>query len=228
MHPSRRIAVAGAATIALALTAIVAPPASAANESRVTFVNGIAGKAIDICLNGQEAKSGLKYGAATSRVRDNGSYNVKVFKKDPRKCKGTKLGQTTIDLSFEDLTVVATKRFPKIIVFDDTTLTTAPPNGYIAWRNASDLGPVAIKYLFPTPIGPAVDPVWTKGDQFVTTLGPNQTYGILATRPDQAKILAGPKFQTVATGRRHEWILVGNKGKNAKIATFDRPFWAVP
>lgn len=216
------------ATMALAISALGAAATVAANESRITFVNGIPGTPIDICLKGKEVKSGLKSGHVVTKIRDNGSHKLKVFKKDYRKCKGTKLAEQNISLNFQDLTVVITKKAPKVEVFDNTGLLTAPGSAIVAIRHAADLGPATFKLIQKQPISPSLDPVWAKGDQLATPVGPGDEYEITATRPDQQKNLAIPKSQVTQDQRRHEWVLIGTKGKNAKIVPFSRSYWPVP
>jgi hypothetical protein len=222
-----KLLVAGA-TMALAVTALGATATMAANESRITFVNGIPGTPIDICLKGKEVKSGLKSGHVVSKIRDNGSHKLKVFKQDYRKCKGTKLAEQNISLSYQDLTVVITKTAPKVVVFDNTAMNPPAGQGFLVLRDAADLGPATFKYLIETPIAPALDPVWTKGDQLATPVGATASYGFTATRPDQFKHLAIPKYQIIQDQKRHEWILIGTSGKNAKIVPLSRSYWPVP
>ena len=60
MHTLRTLVI-GLAVTALAVSALAAP-VSAAPKTKLAIVNGIPGKAVDVCVNGREVKSGLRYG----------------------------------------------------------------------------------------------------------------------------------------------------------------------
>lgn len=227
MPKAGKLLIAGA-TLALAMTAFAGSATLAANESRITFVNGIPGTPIDICLKGQQVKYGLKSGHVTSKIRNNGSHKLKVFKKKAGGCNGVKLAEKTIPLNYQDLTVVITKKSPKVVVFDNTGAVVPPGASYLAVRDAADLGPVSFEYAVPVVLGPSLDPVWAKGDQLVAPYTIGVQFGVFVTRPGQVKDLATPKFQVLMDQKRHEWILIGTKGKNAKIVPFSRSFWPVP
>src|SRR5687767_14200533 len=64
MH--RRSLLIAAATVSLAIGALAAPAAAA--DPRVAFLNGIAGKTVDVCVGNNEVKSRLKYGKNAVRV----------------------------------------------------------------------------------------------------------------------------------------------------------------
>ena len=81
-----------AAVAALAISALGVPVA-AAGSGKVMIVQGRPGPAVDICINGKEVKSKLAYGKRTFRKLGAGFKKLKVYKKDPRRCRGKKLGQ---------------------------------------------------------------------------------------------------------------------------------------
>jgi hypothetical protein len=220
-----RLLIAGA-TLALAATTLGATSASAANESRITFVNGIPGVPIDICLKAQQVKYGLKSGHVTTKIRDNGSHKLKVFKKKAGGCNGVKLAETTISVSYQDLTVVITRGAPKVLIFDNTSYTTGVGGSVIVYRHAADLGPVAFHHVQSEIISPAADPVWLKGDESAFPFQPGRKIGLMVTRPGQTADLASPKYQISQDQRRHEWVLIGTKGSNAKIVPFSRSYWS--
>lgn len=75
---------------------------------------------------------------------------------------------------------------------------------------------------------PSLDPTWTKGDQFTSIISGGWDAEVHVTRPGQTKDLAIPKRQKIRDGYRAEWVLIGTKGKNAKIVPFRRAYWPVP
>lgn len=230
MDPTRKLASASL-MLALSLAAIAAAPAAAGADSRITFVNGVPGTPIDICLGGKEAKSGLRYGQQTSRVRDNGSWTLKVFKKDPRRCRGVKLAQMQIPLAFQDLLIVVTKKAPRLLVWDDTSLTIGSPGGYTVFRHAADTGDVSFKLrtiLTEAPYAPAVDPVWQKGDTNGFPVLPDSGHFVRVTRPDRTAGMTKRKIAMVEDQHRTYSLYVGSRNRNDKVVVFRKPFWVVP
>ena len=230
MHPTRRIIIA-CATAALALSSIGATSASAAADSRMTFINGIPGTPIKVCLNGKKAIHALQYGDYTSRVRDNGAWTLKVFKANPKKCRGTKLAQMDIPLNYQDLTIVITKKAPRILVWDDTPLTSAPGNGYLIWRHAAETGTVAFKYkltLPPLPLTPSLDAPWEKGDQAGGSSQTHYEWKTFVTRVDKSKRITKAKTQKISEQMRHQWVYIGTKHTNDRLVALSRGFWEVP
>lgn len=233
MHPYRKAMVV-TTLAALAATALAAPSAAIVGRGTIGVVNGIPGQRVDICIDNQEIRGNVRYGGRVVRTMFEGSKTVKVFKADPRPCKGVKLAQKVIDLTnLQDLTVVVNKQAPKVVVFDNTDLGaigipgTPYPGGFIAWRHAADLGDVSMKYLYAEPekpIGPApaADPVWREGDQIMEDVGEGTGLRLRATRPDADVTIAQSQFVTIEASRRYEWYLLGTKPKNAKFVVWSR------
>ena len=205
----------------LAVLTIGVPVAASSGKATIAIVNGIPGKKIDICINGKEVRSGLRYGAKTIVRRSPGKPLLKIYKRDARKCRGVKLMQRRITLvEHSDLTLVATKRAPKLLVFDNAGLGPLPAahDPEYAYRNASDLGAVNI-YVGPvSPVAPALaPPIFNKGDQLLGHTDLPDLRVILATYPGKFKPIAGPVAVYFKTLRRHEIMVVGTKPRNAKI-----------
>lgn len=226
-RPKSVIAAAIAAAICIAA---LAAPAAAAN-SRIVIVNGIAGKKVDVCLNGAEVKSGLGYGGRIVRTLADGSYVLKVFAKNTAICSGTKLAQKTITLASDDLTVVATKSAPKkVVVFDnaDINAATGPTQASIVFRHAADLGDATFHAQLMVPKvspGPslAADPVWAKTNEYSSIETTLWGWDVYVTRPNEVAELASAKIRTIQAGRRHEWLLLGKTEANAKVISYSRP-----
>ena len=223
----------GAATLALTLTAIGAP-VSAAGSGKVAIINGVPFKRIDVCVNGREIKSALPYGKQVFRKLKAGPKKIKFYKKDPRTCRGKRLATKSFPFpAGSDLTIVMTKSGPKVLIFDNAALI-APPlptdNVSLAWRNASDIAAVSLDRDFdvptPTPITPAVDPVWLKAD-VGESWGPLQAdvaiYTVVWTVVDTATVLAGPVATLISRGFRYEWIFIGTTPSNARMVVLKRP-----
>ena len=180
---SLRTLLIGGALTALIITVLGAPVAAADTKGTLAIVNGIPGTRVDVCLNGKELASGLKYaGKVLRNVVPTGTKFLKFFRRDPRTCRGNVMAKTQFPLGpGGDLTIVATKNAPRVVVFDNLGLGEIPPLGaplafsYIVWRHA---GEVAVNFKFrnwtpnpEVPVAPAVDPVWTKDDHEFSEIG---------------------------------------------------------
>jgi hypothetical protein len=218
---------------ALALTALSAPVAALDTKGTLAIVNGIPGRIVDVCINGNELRSNLGYGRVfTKDVVNPGNKNLRVYERDPRTCRGNMLAQESFLLDpGEDLTIVATKMSPKVVIFDNAGLGEIPPDGapigmgVIAWRHAAEIDAnfrySAVVQTPEVPVAPAADPVWTKGDTISGSLGPGAILRLRATKPEQSRTIA-VKQAEMRSNRRHEWILVGSKVRNLLFVYFER------
>jgi hypothetical protein len=230
--PKLKPIIAGAALTALAVTAIAAPAAAAPGKGTIGLVNGAPGGRVDLCINGKEIRSKTPWGGRRYRVLSPGDKKIKVFKADPRKCRGKLLGKKTISLAAgDDLTVVFTRKSPKFTLFANAIgdVPAAPgdplPYGLLYFRHAADLGDAAFKYQSagpPAPVGPSVDPVWTKGDEVSTTSPEGSSWRLRTTRPDKAWVFAQSPWIDFEASRRYEFILLGTTPKNARIIVWSR------
>jgi hypothetical protein len=226
--------IASAALTALAATAFAAPATAAPGKGTIGLVNGAPGSArVDLCIGGKEIRSKAKYGARTYRILSPGNKVIKVFKADPRKCKGKLLGKKTIPLTAgDDFTIVFTRKLPKFTVFSNprADVPAAPGDPILLavfyWRHAADLGNAAFKYqvaLPSTPTGPSVDPIWTKGDQVSSPQPSGASAKLRATRPNKSWVFAQSPWVDMEASKRYEWILLGDKPSNAKFIVWIRP-----
>jgi hypothetical protein len=239
MHRFKTCLIVGAAA-ALAITTSAAPASAAVSKGAIAVVNGIPGTKVDICINGREIKSRVKYGRRAFKLMTPGSKTLKVFKVDPRRCRGTKLGQKRFTLAANqrntpdgDLTIIVTKRRPKVVIFENGEYGQIPPTGdplgygIIFWRHAADLGPVdfRVRRWRPDPefpLRPAADP-FTKGDENFAAGGvPDPIWQVRATRVGETDSIAGPTKVAVADEHRYEVILLGTRPRNAKFVVLDR------
>jgi hypothetical protein len=226
-----------AAVITAALTiGVLATPVSAASGGKLAIVQGMPGKKVDICINGKEIRSALPYGGKVLRSLKAGPKVLKVFKKDPRRCKGRLLARQRLTFpAGSDLTVVVTKKRPwKVLVWDNDGLGEVPvpqPIAFIAYRHSADLGTIQFKTDFkvldPQPIepfGPASDYDFEKGQQArgYTGAGADLLRVIWVTRPGSSEAIIGPVFTRFFPDKRHEWILVGTTERNARLVRIVR------
>ena len=232
MHSLRKLILVVSLT-ALAVTALAVPASAASTKGVIGVVNGIPGVRVDICVNGNEIRSNVKYGGRTFKVMFPNSKTIKVRRAGPGKCKGAQLGQKTIALAAgDDFTVVFNKIAPKAVVFDNAGLGMIPPDGppivgasIVTWRHAADLGAATFKVVVGNPeipIAPAVDPVWVEGDELATALATGTLLLVRATRPDKNATIAKTPLITFGEGRRYEYYLLGRKVKNAKLIIWNR------
>ena len=222
----------GGAMAALA-AALALPAAAADTKGTLAIVNGMPGKRVDVCLNGDEIGSGVRYGGRVQRnVVGTGTKKLKVFRRDPRECGGGLLAKRSFSLGpGVDLTVVATSKAPKVVIFENTGWGEIPPLGppsalaYSLFRSAAGFG-VNLKWtaFSPgplTPLDPAADPVFLKGDEHVIFGGGNYISEIRATLPETPSIVALRRV-FIEVSRRYELILLGTKPGNARFALIDR------
>jgi hypothetical protein len=232
---SRRILIGGSITL-LAVTALGAVPAAAAdNEGTLAIVQGVPGKRLDVCINGTEIRSGLRYGQVVLRDEiSNGEKVIKFYSQDPRNCRGNLHAQHDglNIVAGSDYTVVVTKNAPKIVTFNNMGAGEIPPAGapiaanFIFHRHAAEpLANIFLRYWAPsaeTPISPTANPLWGKGQQwFVATPSQDWIWRVRATQPENPQTMA-VKTATLGTSRRYEFILLGSNAGNAKWVLLNR------
>lgn len=234
MHKVRKL-VAVSALTALALTAFAAPAAAAPGKGTIGLVNGAPGSTrVDLCINGKEIRSKVKYGGRKYKILSPGFKTIKVYKADYRKCKGTLLGKKTLSLAAgDDWTIVFTRKSPKFTMFSNTVgdVPAAPGDPYpsaVTWqRHAADFGNATFRYQYANPpiaVFPALDPFFTKGSQAGPWLWDDGTsFKVRATRPDKSWVFAMSPWVDLEASRRYEFILLGDKLKNAKFIVWSRP-----
>ena len=239
MRGLRKVLLTGAAT-ALAITALGAAPASAADTTgTIAFVNGHPGVSLDVCIGSKEQRSGLPYGAYFhKKVIGTGPKLVRFFKRnDARTCGGTLVAKKWVNIGQGwDKTLVVTKRSPKLLVFDNNGsffLGEIPPSGPLlgsAWhaqRSAADFDvDMQMKYydiagdiqIFPSAVG-----TWTKGDERLNTANVSSGFiwSIQPFMPGTTTPIIS-KYKLYQPSRRYEWILVGTKKGNAKMVVINR------
>jgi len=232
MHRLKTLEV-GTIVAALAIATFGAPAAAGTPKGKVAVVNGRPGTKVDICINGREIRSGLPYGGKKYKTLWATQKVLKVFKKDPRVCRGTLLAKKRFDLlPGDDLTIVVTRRTPrKVVVFDNSDLVlppASPLDSAFAWRHAADFGGVdfviSFDQVFLFPWIHSGDTRWHKGDEWAFPADhDNQDHVMmLYVSPRSEVIYVGPVFTHVWPGYRYEWIVVGTKGRNAKVVTLKR------
>lgn len=208
----------------------------ASHKTKLAIVNGVPGKRVDVCINGHETKSALPYGAKVFREVGNAPKLVKFFAADPRQCKGVLLGRKSFDPppGGTNLTIVLSKRKPnRVALFDNTQYypDLDPGDSLLIWRYAGDIGKtnlyIDIIQSQPLPPGPAATPSaspWAKTNAFGADV-PAEEFAELrsrATRNGKTKTIAKTPFGKVKAGQRHETILVGTDGSNARFVRVNR------
>jgi len=185
---------------------------------------------VDVCVDGKEVRSRLPYGGWTARSVPTGTRSLKVRRAGPGTCKGAVLARRGFDVAEgPDVTIVATKRAPKVLVFEN--FGSIPPAGepfdfpIMVWRHAADLGTVNVHVWRAEefPLQPAADPLWVKGTGSAPTDGFSETrVGADATRPEQVASIVDSRTVLVRASRRYEWYLLGSNERNAKFIVFSR------
>ena len=221
MRRSRAFIVA-AAMVTLAIGAIAAP--AAAIVPRLAIVNGIPGRTVDVCVGTDEVASRLRYGKAAQRTVSPGSPTIRFRAASPGKCKGSVLAAEPLVIAGNtDLTIVGTKRGPKVVVFDNVPLP-ASTNAFIVLRYAGDLGDVNVIELLSLFVGPtATPPPFEKGDQraFLAGVPFAARYSLFLDGKTQPFRETG--WVSTNTGQRTDVILVGSSTRNDKLVIVRRP-----
>ncbi len=180
---------------AASLTAgLVIPVTAADTKGTLAIVNGIPGQKVDVCLDGKELKSGLKYGGSVFKnIVPTGSRNLRVTKPDPRTCRGTLVAKQGFPLAGAgDLTIVVTKKAPRIVTFENggeippwghRMLTPSSPG--VTPRSLPSTSDIAPGHpIRRVPIGPSIDPIWSKGQQTSGSSEPDDIWQLRATLPE--------------------------------------------
>ena len=218
----------------LAISAIGTLVMAASAKTLLVAVNGVPGVRADICVNGKERVSGLRYGRSAKIEMNNSPKNVKFAKAaSGSPCRGLFLGRKKFDPPPEgsSLTLVVTRQSPQRVVMFDNTLPASPDEAGVAWRQASDLPPVHIGFqqispATPLPPQPAASPSpFAKGDEFVTdvAIGLLGEFRVVAKKAGNGKRVARTPFFRIKTARLYQSILLGTKGKNARFAQVKSP-----
>jgi hypothetical protein len=235
--PRTRRATLGFASAILAIASLGLPAAAADDTGTLAIVNGRPGAAVDICIGKRELSSGAPYGSVLRKdVIKPGRQVIRFFKRnDEQTCGGKRFASRVIEVGpGTDLTIVLTRRAPKVVVFDNTDpyfLGEVPPRGealtsaVFGWRSAADF-PADFHFTWwspnpEQPISPADATVWTKGDEFTYGTEPDVLWRIRATESGTDVTLA-QKSAMAKVSRRYEWILVGTSRANARFVLIDR------
>jgi hypothetical protein len=220
-----------AITAAVFAIGVVAAPAAA--DGHFLFVSGIPGRAIDVCINGREVVSALRYGDGVSRAVANGPTTIEIAIAAAGRCQGTMLlgtGGTVTDLV--DWSYVATKKDPqRVVSWSNTGLgvqPSAPTEGGapLVLRNASDVnGGIVWTRLYSSPIQPSTAyRTLLKGQQSRwPDLWGNSVFAHLVSRPGMSRPLFGPVYDTLKPNTRTEYYVIGTKNANALLLRFQRP-----
>lgn len=228
MRRSYRGLLVGLGVAAIALGTLSAPVAAA--TTKLAIVNGNPGKKVDVCVNGREIKSGLRYGGVTLRTTTTDTVKVKFYKRDARRCGGPLLGQTTTGL--DDATIVLTRQKPqKVLVWDNLFI--ASPTDALGpraeWRHAGDLGPVGFgrhnDTEDPSQLFPALVDNMAKGQRSAVTYALNLWPDgfTVTTEVTQLDVhVVTPQAHWIRPLRRFEWILLGTNLSNARLIFIDR------
>jgi hypothetical protein len=214
-----------AAIGAVLVVGTLAVPAAAANP-RLAVVQGIPGKTVDVCIGATEVRSRVRYGAWFQTTVGAGTRTIKFRTAERGRCTGKVLVTRTLDLQADDdVTLVATAKSPKVVVWDN--LTSPAPVGNIDWiavRNASDVSDVLISVLVGNIVNPSALPqTWDKGDEWRQNYGTSSlAFVVGASQMGVATPFVGPNQFIAYQGRRHELVLVGSKPRNARFVAVVR------
>ena len=243
MHGIRKLLLGGAAS-ALVLTSVAMPAAASDTRGTLAIVNGVAGQKIDVCVGRKEKRTALPYGTSYEQdVIGTGKKVLRFYKVNRRKtCAGTLIAKRRLQVTAgSDWTLVVTRRAPRVLVFDNTDpfLGEIPPRGpalpdsAYAIRHAAEFGAylkgsvwsvVDEQYLSPFP---SLIPLWSKGDERTESAAPAGVFiGVAAGVSGQSEPVA-QRIARFRPGVRYEYVLVGTRPGNARMALVKRGVSAV-
>ncbi len=226
-----RSTLAGCLVAALLVTSLAASAVTAPAKGKMSIVQGRTGALLDVCVNGKEIESRLRFGGRVFRNFGPGPKVLKFFRAAPGSCRGTKIAQRTVRFPRgSDLTIVVGRRSPKVLVFDNNG---APPSRLpasdLVFRHAADYRGVTFRQrideLPDDPVEPAAEAeplIWKRGREgwgsypllagqpleWATTWVSEE----LPHWPDPVRA-AAPKFTMMAGHARYEWIFIGHADK---------------
>lgn len=224
-----------AAAVALAITSLGAPAVAAPGKGTISFVNGAPGRSVDVCINGREVRSGMRYGQKAHRTFWAGRKNIKFYARNRRVCRGVLLGRKTIDLQPDQhQTAVVTRKSPKrVVVFSSIVPVASRPSapavfGYL--RHAADVGAAYLEWelhnINTNPVEPALVSPFVKGDSSSVLLVYAEDPALVilrAFRPLAASPFLKPSIHRIDLLREYEWILVGTNLRNARFIQLSQP-----
>jgi hypothetical protein len=225
-----------AATCALALGAIGVPAAAAGAvapsldpDPAIRVVNGLPGTRLDVCVNGNEIKSRLRYGRSIP-VPTSGLGKYKIVFKQPRagKCKGATVAKQKIEfLGFGDVSVVAAaaRGGPIVRVFENNqspaSVDPAPYSGSVIYHHAAKSASVDIfRGIQITPVaGPLPVANLKRGKTWANFVLGNVAWHTWVAKAGTTKALAGPVIRQLENGH-NVFVFVGNNKRNYRLVTF--------
>ena len=222
MHNIKALA-AAAMVAALAITAFGAPAAAIEPEpdpdGTVAFVNGMPGKNLEVCVDGVELKSFMRYGRHATRTLPVGPHKVAFRTASAGRCKGTLLSKRSFSLApMGNMTIVASKGLKRIVVVDNMSFVpTSPTGGFWSVVHAAMAPPVLMLFSYEMPLPPGGAPAasefaYRKGDSFQSSFPPGFAFSMRAVRESNGKQLGKRSFALVEEGVLTQQILVGTKG----------------
>lgn len=218
---------AAATVMALAIGAVGAPAATAA-DATVMFVQGLPGSGVELCVNNQEFKSNMQYGGKFKKQFGAGSYKIAARTKASGVCKGKLIAKKTVNLSEdESVTIVPTqvKSGPAIRTFNnyEPFLGAVDDSGFLV-SHAAKTG--AFDAFIAGVIVPAVpSPTLSdikQGKQRATT-GDVGYYSTWLTKKGTTSTVLGPLNKETVLGKANHYVAVGTKSKNQKLVFFRLP-----
>ena len=211
MSRIRKLLIMSGATAALSVATLGAIPTAAADtQGTLAIVNGVPGRRLDVCVNGTEIKSGLRYGKAVFRsVISTGEKVLKFYDPDPRTCKGhLRAEHDGFNLAAGgDITAVVTKNGPdrgrplrQCRPWRDPPAGAPMATGWVLFRNASEIvANFFVRFWTPiaeTPIDPAANPLAGKGESYATGTGTDYIWQLRVTRPEDPDTIGLRKVTT--------------------------------
>jgi hypothetical protein len=221
-----------AATAAMALSSLATPATAAVSDPFVAFVHGMPGIGrIDICIDGVEVRSRMKYGKVFKVMPTLGLHKFVLKKAAPGRCKGATLAKNKEILPSHSSTTVVLSKVqgrPGVHAFNNFgfhgSASPAALSAPILVQNAAKASALAI-YLASFNVTDIRGPnaVLARGEQWIS-VEPVGYYSVWASKVDSLKPLIGPSLRLVKLNHLRHYVLVGQKPKNFKVVSFLSPY----
>jgi hypothetical protein len=215
--------------MALLVTAFAAT-VTAGDKGKLAILQGNPSTRIDVCINGREKVSAMRFGKVARLELAAGKKMVRFRKASPGNCRGKLRASKKVWIyGGTNDTVVITKKQPNKVIHWDNVV--PPPGGPQLpsvdgfFRHAADMG--SMKFYFETKTLPftVAEMTWTKGRDVYRQVGinppggpPQYTTTWIGRSPAYfpPEVVAGPLFKPVGAYGKYEWILIGTN-RNHKL-----------
>lgn len=225
----RRRMLISAVAAAMLTTSALGAPAAAVELPQAVIVHGIPGVNVDLCVNGNEIRSGFRYGQKAKTDIPPGQTKVVLKPRRNGTCTGDTIAKVKINGdSTAGVTIVARlmKGKPALQIMRDAGPSVAAYESLAFVANGSSFGTVdawistGIVLTAPSPTYPGLK----RGQRRGVFLQSEITVAAWFSRPGKTRSLLLPAVQQSVLDKHHHFVLIGTKAKNLRTVKFQTEF----